>query len=405
MIKNYFKIAWRGLWRNKLYTTLNVAGLTFGISCFLLIGLYLFDELTFDEQHSKGDRIYRVIEHKNVNGEATTIAAAGYKLAEESKKKIPEVENTTRVQRPGRANLVNPENPVNFQENVTNADENFLLVFDFPLIWGDKSTALKEPNSIIINEDLAMRLFGRKDVMGKIVKFGHLDIPLKITGILKNHPRNSSFDFNSVMSESTFYNSDFFRQTQASDWASNSFSVYTLLRPNSNPESVSNKITKLILDNYKPEAGTNLAYSLQPLNDLHLNSKNIVDGARNSNVEAIPQGSPLYIKIFSIAALFVLVIAGINYMNLTTARASSRLKEIGVRKTIGAFQSHLIRQFLFESLLVTIISFILALIVVNLLLPSFNQFASKQLSLGFSTDYRIWLFTIAIVAIIGVSIR
>jgi putative ABC transport system permease protein len=401
MFRNYLKIAVRTLAHNKLYTALNVAGLTFGITCFLLIGLYLFDELTFDQQHSRAGRIYRVVERKNVNGEETTIAAGGYKLAEESKKVIPEVENTTRVQRTGRANLVNPENPVNFQETVTAADENFLKIFDFPLILGDRNTALKEPNSIIINEDLAMRLFNKTDVLGKNLKFSYLDVPLKITGVLKNHPRNSSFDFNSVMSESTFYTTNFFRQTQASDWASNSFSVYTLLKPGSDPDAVSKKMTKLVLDNFTPDAGTKLAYSLQPLTDLHLNSKNIIDGARNSNVEAIAQGSPLYIKIFSFVALFIILIAGINYMNLTTARASSRLKEIGVRKTIGAFKGHLIRQFLFESLLVTIISFILALFVVNLLLPSFNEFINKQLSLGFSTDYRIWLYAIAFVVIIG----
>ena len=135
MFKNYFKTALRALSRNKLYTALNVAGLTFGLSCFILIGLYLFDELTFDQQHSKADRIYRVIEHKNVNGESSTIAAAGFRLAEESKNTIPGVENTTRVQRIGRANIVNPENPSNFfQETVTVADKDFLKIFDFPLI-------------------------------------------------------------------------------------------------------------------------------------------------------------------------------------------------------------------------------------------------------------------------------
>ena len=139
MIRNYIKIAWRNLWRNKLYTTLNIAGLTFGISCFLLIGLYLFDELTFDEQHSNADRIYRVVEHKTVNGEASTIAGAGYKLAEESKKVIAEVENTTHLQRIGRANILATENPTNFfQETVTVADEHFLQVFDFPLLVGDR---------------------------------------------------------------------------------------------------------------------------------------------------------------------------------------------------------------------------------------------------------------------------
>ncbi|MEJ0105135.1 MAG: FtsX-like permease family protein [Bacteroidota bacterium] len=353
-------------------------------------------------KHSKADRIYRLIEHKNVKGEATTIAAAGYKLAEESKKTIAEVENTTCVQRQGRANLVNPENPANFfQETVTVADERFLEIFDFPLLAGDKKTALKEPNSIIINEDLAKRLFNKTDVMGKALQFSFIESPLKITGVLKNHPRNSSFDFSSVISDATFGNDSLNKAVRARDWLSNNFSVYALLKPQADPKPVSAKMTSLVGNNFKPAAGTTFSFSLQPLKDIHLNSENIVDGARNTNVEAIAQGSVLYIKIFSFIAFFVLLIAGINYMNLTTARASSRLKEIGVRKAIGAFKSHLIRQFLFESLLVTFISFLLALIVVNLLLPAFNHFTNKQLSLGFSSDYRVWLFGIGFVAIIG----
>jgi putative ABC transport system permease protein len=401
MIKNYFKTAWRRLWKNRLYTTLNIAGLTFGISCFLLIGLYLFDELTFDRQHSNAGRIYRVIEHKNVNGEATTIAAAGYKLAEESKIQIAEVENTTRIQRMGRANLINPESPVNFQETVTAADERFLEIFDFPLLAGDKKTALKEPNSILINEDLAKRLFNKTGVIGKTLQFSFMQSPLKITGVFKNHPRNSSFDFNSVMSDASFGNDSLNKVVRAGDWLSNNFSVYALLKPTANPKTVAVKMSGLVHDNFKAPAGTTFSFSLQPLKDIHLNSKNIVDGARNSNVDAIPQGSTFYIKIFSFIALFVLLIAGINYMNLTTARASSRLKEIGVRKAIGALRSHLIRQFLFESLLVTLIAFVLSLVVVNLLLPAFNHFANKQLTLGFSSDYRIWLFAIAFVTMTG----
>ena len=403
MIKNYFKIAWRSLWKNKLYTTLNVGGLTFGISCFLLIGLYLFDELTFDEQHSKADRIYRVIEHKTVNGEATTIAGAGFKLAEESKRKIADVENTTHIQRMGRANILATENPSNFfQETVTAADEDLLKIFDFPLIAGDRKTALQEPNSVIINEDLAMRLFKTTDVLGKTLEFSFIDsTPLKVTAVLKNHPRNSSFDFSSVLSEATFYPDSNYKNMLSRDWLSTNFSVYALLRPNSNAKTVSEKMTKLVRDNFQAPAGTSFSYTLQGLKDIHLKSNGIVDGARNSNVDAIAQGSSYYIKIFSFIALFVLLIAGINYMNLTTARASARLKEIGVRKSVGAFQSHLIKQFLFESLLVTFISFFLALAVVNLLLPAFNQFVNKQLSLGFKSDYRIWLYAIGFVTIIG----
>jgi putative ABC transport system permease protein len=401
MIRNYFKIGWRNLWRNKLYSTLNVTGLTFGIVCFLLIGLYVFDELTFDLQHVNAPSIYRVVELKNVNGEATTIAAAGFKLAEESKSTIPEVENTTRMMRTGRANLVDPENPVPFQETVTIADENFLKIFDFPLVAGDRHTVLKEPNSIVVNEDLALRIFGHMDVLGMNVQFSHMQTPLKITGVLKNHPYNSSFTFNSVVSESTDYSHDYFKQTMASDWASGSFSVYALLRPGSNADSVSRKMTQLVLSNFSPAPGTTLAYSLQPLTDIHLHSAGIVDGARNGNVEAISQGNPLYIRIFSITAAFVLLIAGINYTNLTTARASGRIKEIGVRKTIGAVRSNLMGQFLIESLLTTVISFVLAVIIVNVLLPPFNQFAGKQLELSVSKGYRFWLIAVALVVMTG----
>jgi putative ABC transport system permease protein len=136
MIKSYFKIGWRNLWRSKLHSGLNIIGLTFGIGCFLLIGLYVFDELTFDQQHRNAERIYRVIEHKNVRGEETTMAGAGFKLAEESKSSIPKVENITRMQRIGRANLVDPENPVPFQEDVTIADEHFLEVFELSTYFG-----------------------------------------------------------------------------------------------------------------------------------------------------------------------------------------------------------------------------------------------------------------------------
>ena len=401
MIRNYFKTGWRNLWRNKLYSTLNITGLTFGLVCFLLISLYVFDELTFDRQHSNANRIYRVIEHKNVRGEATTIAAGGYKLAEESTNVIPEVENTTRMRRPGRANLVDPENPVPFQETVTIADERFLQIFDFPLIEGDKRTALKEPNTIIVNEDLAMRIFKRKDVMGKYVAFSHLETPLKITGILKNQSYNSSFTFNSIMSESSYYNFDYFKENMQSDWASNAFSIYALLKEGSDADSVSRKMTRLVHSNFKAEPGTKLSYTLQPLNDVHLHSEGIVDGARNSNVEAIPQGNPMYIKVFSFTAIFVLLIAGINYTNLSTARASGRVKEIGVRKTIGAIRSNLVGQFLVESLLTTVIALVVAILVVNLLLPTFNAFASKQLALGISTSYRFWV--VAIVLVIGVG--
>ena len=401
MLRNHLKIAFRTLNRNRLYAILNIAGLTFGITCFLLTGLYLFDELTFDRQHSRADQIYRVIEHKDVKGEASTTAAGSYKLAEEAKKNIAEIEATTRLSRIGRANLINPENPVNFQETITNADENFLQIFDFPLLAGDKRTALKEPNSIVVNEDLAMRLFGHTQVMGKTLQFSHMSVPLKVTGVLKNHPRNSSFDFNSLVSEASYRNDDFYKEATAGNWAASYFSVYVLLKPDADPQAVSTKLTGLVLSNFKPEAGTRLSYSLQALKDMHLHSEGIVDGARNSNVEAMAQGSPFYINIFSFVALFVLLIAGINYINLSTARTSGRLKEIGVRKAVGAERRSLIYQFLVEALVITGLSMVVALILVNVILPFFNSFVNKQLTLGPGSDPRIWLMTLAATLFIG----
>ena len=176
-------------------------------------------------------------------------------LAEESTHAVPEVEMTTRMQRAGRANLVDPENPVNVQETVTIADERFLQMFDFPLIEGDRRTALKEPNSIVITEDLAMRIFHRADVLNKNLQFSHMQTPLKITGILKDHPHNSSFNFTSVMSESTQYNEGWFKEETENDWASTSFTVYALLKPDAHAPSVAGKMTKLVYANEELEPG------------------------------------------------------------------------------------------------------------------------------------------------------
>ncbi len=401
MLRNYLKIAFRTLSRNKLYTTLNVAGLTFGITCFLLIGLYLFDELTFDQQHRQANRIYRAIQHRQTPTEEVTVAASSYKIAEEAKKRIGEIENTARIIRIGRANVTNPENKNTFHETVAFGNSGVLEVFDFKAFDGDTKSGLSQPNSIIIVEDLAKQLFNTTQVVGKTVNLEFLpNTPLKITAVLKNHPRNSSFDFNLIVSEATLSTDDEFADW-ISDWASQNFTTFFLLKDQADPTLTTQKINDLLKANANLEPGHSISYALQPLADMHLHSENIVDGARNSNVEAVSQGSLLYVKIFAVVALFVLLIACINYMNLATAKASSRAKEIGIRKANGAFQSHLIYQFLIESLIVTAFSFALALVMVNLLLPSFNTFTNKDLSLGIASDYRIWLFTLLAMLVTG----
>jgi putative ABC transport system permease protein len=402
MIKNYFKIAVRSLFKNRTYSLINLLGLTFGLTCFLLTGLYLYDELTFDHKHKNSERIYRVIGHKKSNDENLTIAAGSFMLAEQSEKNIPEIENTARFTRTGRANMQNPENKNTFYQTVTVANNGFMEMFDFNAIAGDTKTALKEPNSIVLTEDLAKQLFNRTDVAGKSVKWEFSETPLKITAVIKNHPRNSSFDFASVYSEATFMSDTGYASRALRDWTSDNYSVYALLKDKTDPAAVSQKITALVKTNAAFNSGTTVSYSLQPLKDIHLKSEGIVDGARNSNVEALSNGSLFYIKIFGLVALFILFIACINYMNLTTAKAASRSKEIGIRKTSGAYRGQLIRQFMLESVLISFCSFLLAILLVNLLLPAFNQFTNKELSLGSHTDYRIWIYTILAALVTGI---
>jgi putative ABC transport system permease protein len=404
MLKNYLITTWRSLVQNKLYSILNIAGLTFGISCFLLVGLYLFEELSFDRYHSKSDRIYRIIERRDTRGKETTVAGVGYQVAEESPKKIAEIEATARISRFGRDNIRNPENRKNMlQENITTSDNNVFTIFDFTFIDGDRNTPLTQPNSIVLTETMARKLFNSTQVTGKTVTIDFIEsTPLKITGVIKDHPSNSSFDFTYMISLNTFMADSSFRQNVNADWSSNGYLTYVLLKENVNAQAVAPKLDKLLTDNFKPDANVKMNFRLQPFTDMRLYSEGILDGARNSNVAAIGQGSLLYVKIFAIVALFVLLIACINYMNLTTARFSNRSKEIGIRKTVGAERKQLVTQFLTESLGVTFISFLFSIAVVNLLLPAFNQFTGKQLSFGIHTDYKIWLY--ALLVTIGVGL-
>jgi putative ABC transport system permease protein len=402
MIQNYLLVALRNLRRNKLYAALNIAGLSFGLTGFLLLGLYIFDELTFDQQHAQAERIYRVIEHRKTKTEDLTIAGTSYRLASDAKQNIGEIEHTARLARFGRANLTNPNRPgYRVHEVLTIADNGLMEIFDFEAVQGDPRTALKEPNAIVVTEEIAQRYFGSTQVLGKILHMDFQEGPLRVTAVLKNHPRNSSFDFPLLVSEATLQQDTNFQRGSSRDWSSNDFLTFALLSEKADPALVAPKMAKLVHENARLDEGMSIAYSLQALKDMHLYSEHIVDGARNANVSAMSSGSLFYMKVFGAVALFVLLIACINYMNLTTAKAASRRREIGVRKASGAFRGHLMGQFMFEALSVTGISFVLAVALVNLLLPAFNGFTQKQLSLGLSTDPRIWLLSLGALLVAG----
>ena len=365
MLYNYLKIALRNLLRNKLSTTLNTTGLTFGLTCFFILGLYVLDELTFDRHHPRADHIYRVIKHRKTATESLNIAGASYKLAEESKKSIGEVENTARIVQGGRDNLENLANQKKINEEITVANNGLMEIFAFEALDGNPKTALTEPYSIVIVEELALQLFGSTQVAGKTLKWDGLDQTFKITAVIKNHPRNSSFSFSSVYSESTYLSDAEYLAELNEDWGSSEFLVYALLKENADPKTVAGKMQDLVYANYKPEPGLSLSYDLQALRDVHFYSNNILETTSIANPPAQGSSALLYLKVFALVALFILLIACINYMNLSTSRAATRCKEIGVKKAVGAFRGQLIAQLLVESSVLSSISFVLAVLLVN----------------------------------------
>ena len=394
MIKHYFKIVLRNLWRNKTYSFINIFGLTLGLVCFLLIALYVFDELTYDGFHQNANNIYRVVETKvSPQGKESKIAAVSYKISEQSPVLIPEVKKAARFSAFGRSNVSDPSSTNTFYEMFNLANQDFLTVFDFKLLEGNRATALTAPRSVIMTEEAAKRIYGVSSVLGKTLRIDRDSLPYTITGVLENFPANSHISFNLIFSESSITGSGY-QNFIASDWTSNQYPTYLALDKNADIKKATQKLEQLVNSNRK-ENDQKTSFALQPLRAIHFHSAEI-DGTPMER-----KGNLSYIYVFSVVALFVLLIACINYMNLTTARFAGRGKEIAVRKVTGAMRGNLIKQFLSEALFMAIIALILALGITKLLLPSFNSFSEKQLDLGLTTDPRIWIGVIITVVVVG----
>ena len=382
MIKNYFKIAWRNLMRNKIFSFINIFGLVVGLTTFLLISLYIFDELTFDSFHTHADNIYRVVNKKvSAEGKEAKVASVAYQISETGKTIFPEIKKAAKYAGSGRVNVGTQENTNVFYETFTIANTDFLEVLDFDLIAGDRKTALKAPFSVVLTEESAMKYFNRSDVIGKAIKVEGDSLPYTVTAVLKNIPVNSHISFNLLFSESSITNKRY-RDFISSDWSSDNFATYFLLNEKAEIKDLEAKLNQLIKSKRPANEKDKYVYSLQALRDIHFYS---------DDIEGQSGGNLTYIYIFAILAIFVLVIACINYMNLTTARFANRAREIGVRKTAGASRENLIKQFIAEAFVVTAISLLIALLLVQTLLPYFNGFTHKKLTLNFNTDYRIWI--------------
>lgn len=394
MIKNYFKIALRSLLKYRAYSLINVFGLMMGIACFLLIALYIFDELTFDRFHRNADRIYRVVEERtSETGKQTKLAAIPYQLAEQAALKLPGVVDKARMTVRGRSLVKATPADKGFQEENWVISTNFLQVFDFKMIDGDRKTALQEPNTLVITEETAIKYYGTTNAVGKTLSIGSDSNFYTIKGVLENFPANSHIAFNMATGENTPVFPRW-KEFTAGDWTSNSFFTYALLDKNASTEKLEHQMKQMLVSN-RPRATTAPSkILLQPLKDIHFHSNDIDSSGARTGVRA--GGNIMYVYVFSIVALFVLLIACINYINLTTARFSNRAREIAVRKVAGADRKAIMFQFLSEAMLITLIALILALGLVKLVLPLFNDFSGKNLHLDFTTDYRIWIGIVCI---------
>ncbi len=362
-----------------------------GLTSFLLIALYIFDELTFDSFHTQADNIYRVVNKKvSAEGKEAKVASVAYQISETGKTSFPEIKKAARYTGAGRSNVGTQENTNVFYEDLTFANNDFLEVLDFDLIAGDRKTALKAPYTVALTEESALKYFNSTNIIGKFIKVDRDSTPYTVTAVLKNIPVNSHLSFNLLFSEASIENKRF-KDFVSTDWSSDSFSTYLLLDEKARVGNVEAKLNQLIKSKRDANEKDKYAYSLQPLKAIHFYS---------ADIEGQSGGNLTYIYVFAVLAVFVLVIACINYMNLTTARFANRAREIGVRKTAGASRENLIKQFISEAFLVTIIALVIAVLLVQALLPYFNNFTHKKLTLGFNTDYRIWI-GVGIVVIIA----
>jgi len=392
MIKNYLKTAWRNLSRDKWYTLLNVFGLTIGISFSLFLIFYILDELSYDRYNVNANRIYRINSYvKEPDKDEMRWPSTQGPLAATLQKDYPEVEQATRFIPSGKTLLKRGDLKL-YQEKVFLADSNVFKVFTYPLIEGDPSHALVEPNSIVLTESVARMYFGKNQpVLGQTLQ-GSDGKSYKITAVAKDVPRNSHFIFN-VLISSTTLPKDF-----AKNWGGFFLFTYVLLKPNTNPAALDKKLLPLYKEFMAPifaQFKIKIHYGVQAIPTIHLHSD-----MQNEPEEV---GSMSYIYTFSAVALFMLIIACINYMNLMTARSARRAKEIGIRKVSGSSKRQLTTQFLVESLLTAIFALLISMGLVALLLPTFNLVAGKFISYSILFEPRVMLILVAMVLFVGLA--
>jgi putative ABC transport system permease protein len=399
MFTNYLKTAFRSLQKNKGFTALNGLGLTLGIATCLLILFYVQDELSFDRYNEKADRIYRINNMIRFGGNENTYAASPSPLAQAFKSEFPEIEQVVRLQAAGKISVRKGSQYIQESRTVY-ADSSLFTVFTLPMIDGDPSSALRDPHSMVITEQTAGKYFNRTNVVGQVLVTNEGE-PYTITGVIRDIPAQSHFHFDFFISMSTL------PASREDSWLSVNFNTYVLLKPGSDRHKLEAKFPGFIRKYMGPQfkdvlhltfdafeqSGNYFRFALFPLTSIHLES--------NCLEELGPNGNMAYIYIFSAIALFILLIACINFMNLSTARSAGRAREVGVRKVLGSQRKYLIAQFLTESVLVTLASAVLAVLVAWALLPLFNTLSGKALTVTYPLVRQLIPALLVFVLIIG----
>ncbi|MEM8927167.1 MAG: ABC transporter permease [Bacteroidota bacterium] len=384
MIKNYVKVAWRNLVRNKSFSLLNIFGLSIGLAVTALILLWVNYEMGFNQFHGKKDRIYEVYNKYPVDGEIWTWNSTPKVMASAIKKDYPEVEEVTRYFY--NYTFLFSQGDKNLKSTGTIVDPSFLKMFSFPLVEGHIETVLDDVNALVVTETFAKKMFGDAPAVGQVVKMDNSDT-FKVTGVLKDLPSNTEFNFEYLLPWA------YAKQRGWDDeyWGNNSIATYVLLKEGTNYQVFSEKI-KTLRESYDKDAPNMVTY-LYPYTRSHLYSE------FENGVEV--GGLIDTIRLFTIIAIIVLVIACINFMNLSTARSEKRAKEVGVRKVVGARKKALVWQFLGESILISFLAAVVALIVVVLVLPSFSGLINTELRINWSDPW-FWVAILAIVIFTGI---
>jgi len=401
MVKNYLLIAVRNAWRNKGYTLINLLGLATGIASSIIILLFVLDELSYDRHNEHFKDIYRICIRGKIQGNELEAALSNAPMGATLRSDFPEVLESARLYTFDGDPIVRYEDNVFIEENFYYADSTFFNVFTAPAIYGDPDRMLNRPNTVVLTEETARKYFGNEDPVGKMLKVGQREENYEVTGVVEGFPENAHFQFTMLGSMTSVYLADITR------WLGNNNYTYILLQDGFAPDELETKFPPLIEMHMGTEleellglsmeeftaAGNTYGYYLQPLKEIHLGS--------DLQFEINPGGSRASVVIFSVIAIFLIIIASINFMNLATASGAKRATEVGIRKVSGAERGKLRWQFLTESFLTTMLALILAVVLVELFLPAFNNLAGKSLDLITIGNGRLLLGLLLIGVFVG----